>query len=472
MRSLAAVAVALCVVVAGCSALPGGGGGPTADPGTAGDPADTRSGGPNPWGTQTLVVGVSAPAYENRSFAGAAESAVAFWNPRTGTDTPFEADLTVDPDAADPDIELLFTPRVDDCDGEDGTFYWCAPAFPDEPDTYTLRITASTTDRALSNATTRAFAGALATDPDEVDSVPTVDRPRFRDPWPGSPTVVGLDTAVADRPVRPLVESSLAYWERIDADYGNYTTDFVLRPDAEDPDVLVQFVDSIGTCGSEGDDAFIGCAPVLSDRQLAEPPTLVRVETGYTDESTELALRHELGHVYGLEHGEGPGDLMDAASAKLDRQAQPNATERAFPWESERITVFVDRPALPGTDAEIDRQLSAAFDYYEDGADGTVPESVSIERTGDREAADIVVTATEMDAASNESLYGSDTDVDPALEYYTGQTIYVDIDIDPQTLGWHVGYWLGDSLTGADSALERPPPFDEPQTDPRREWWN
>jgi len=470
-RSVVLVVVLICVALAGCSAL--GLGGDGGQPGTSGgDGATDDDGGSTPWGTDELTVGISAPDVENRTVEEPVREAVAFWEPKAGSETPFAADLTLDPAAEDPDVRISYIPLIENCNGEEGTFYWCAPALPENPDTYTIRVSAGLADPDLRNATVRAFSAALATDPAAVPGTPTVERPRFRDPWPGSPTVVALDAAATDRPVEPLVESALSYWDEADEAYGNYTTSFAFRPDAPDPDILVRFVPSVDDCGHASDDGFIGCAPVLTDRQPASGrPTLVRIQTGYTNESTLFALRHEFGHVFGLEHGEGPGSLMTAETSRLERLARPNVTERALTWQSGRIRVFVDRSGLPGNATTVDRQLSAAFDYYRDGANGTVPATLSIARVDDREAADVVVTGTSMDAASNASLFGADTDADPALEYYTEQTIRVSTTIDPETLGWHVGYWVGDSLTAAENPTELPPPFDDPAVDPRRNWW-
>lgn len=296
--------------------------------------------------------------------------------------------------------------------------------------------------------------------------------PPYPDPWPGSPTVVAIDATATDgRPVEGLVADALAYWARNDDRYADYTTTFVLRPNATDPDVVVEFVPNLTACGADHNETTVGCAPVLSTQALADRPTTVRVETGYTNASTTLILKHEFGHVLGLDHSDEPTLLMVAWTDRLQTFPQPDATDRALPWNDATLSVYVDRATLPGSDAQIDRQIGAAMAYYNGGADGYVPAELSLTRTDDRAAADIVVTGRDLDRQSNETLLGESVDTDPAIEYYTHQTILIDTDLDPATLGWHVGFYLGDSLVAPDRIADLPPPFDDPRTDDRREWW-
>lgn len=296
--------------------------------------------------------------------------------------------------------------------------------------------------------------------------------PPYPDPWPGSPTVVAINaTATEDRAIEPIVESALSYWNTNDERYGTYTTTFELRPDAQDPDVVIEFVPKIEECGHVTEETTVGCAPLLSNQSLADRPTTVRVETGYTDESTGLILKHELGHVLGLEHGDEPTALMSTYTNRLNTPPKPDVFDRELTWKKANLTLYADRDSLPGSDTEIDRQIGHAIDYYESGADETVPKNVTLTRIDDREMADIVITGRQMDAASNATLNGASQDADPEIEYYTDQTITISTNSDPETLGWHVGFWLGESLIAPETHADLPPPFDEPETDDRREWW-
>lgn len=345
-------------------------------------------------------------------------------------------------------------------------------AVPVTEDTRTTGTAGPTTDASTTVATdSPPTTDTVETATRSDNRTPTVSGPPYDDPWPGSPTVVAINATATDRPVAGLVADALAYWEANDERYGNYTTTFDLRPNATDPDVVVQFVTTVETCGYHNDTAFVGCAPVLSNRALADRPTTIQIETGFTNDSTQRVIEHELGHVFGLGHGDPPESLMRAHTANLTRLPEPDVGDRTLTWGKSNLTVFVDRTALPGSAAEIDRQIEAALSYYDDAADESIPTELSLIEIDDREAADIVVTAAALDVQSNASTYGIDTDADPALEYFTNQTIVVDRALDPETLGWHVGFWLGDSILAPETPAELPPPFDDPRTDPRQEWW-
>lgn len=306
----------------------------------------------------------------------------------------------------------------------------------------------------------------------EPTETPTIEAGQAEnDPWPGSPTVVAINATATDRPMEAVVASALTFWERNDQRYGNYTTTFEVRPNASNPDIVVQFVTDIEQCGLHDDTSFVGCAPLLGGDVTIDPPTVVRIETGLTDESTERVIEHEFGHLYGLRHGDPPESLMSDYTTDLNRLPEPNVSERTLTWGQATVRVFVDRAALPGSNAEIDRQIDAALRYYDDPDHESIPPALSIRRVDDRSEADVIVTGRSLDRASNSTTVGADTDADPALEYFTNQTIVVDSGLDPEKLGWHVGFWLGDSLLAPATPAALPPPFDEPRTDPRREWW-
>lgn len=298
------------------------------------------------------------------------------------------------------------------------------------------------------------------------------DGPPYPDPWPGSPTVVAInDTAADGRNLTGPVSNALDYWNEHDERYGTYTTEFVLRPDAQDPDIVVEFVPDIGVCGHTDEETTVGCAPVLSNQTLAERPTEVRIELGLSNDSTELIVEHELGHVLGLGHDDEPQEVMQSYFDHLNRPPMPNVSEREYTWNRADLTVYVDYDSLPGTRATIDDQIGHAIAYYESGAEGTVPANITLTRTDDRDAADIVITARPIDAGSDASLNGVSTDADPAIEYYTDQTIVLSTGLDPAVVGWHVGFWLGEGLVAPDRTADLPPPFDDPETEDRREWW-
>jgi len=204
----------------------------------------------------------------------------------------------------------------------------------------------------------------------------------------------------------------------------------------------------------------------------------VQVVAGYSNESTVEILKHEFGHVVGVEHGEEPMPTMQAMS-RVTYLSQPDLRDRAVPWRSSTLAVHVDVSALPGHDREEAReQIQHALGYYESGADGAVPSNVSFTSTSNRSAADLRIRVPEesFDCGGERLREGScgeswvyDTDTDDAPEYFAEYEIRVR-GIDTDAFGWHVGYWLSDAMGLTEEEL--PAPFVDADYDERRsEWW-
>ncbi|MFC7079195.1 matrixin [Halorussus caseinilyticus] len=267
-----------------------------------------------------------------------------------------------------------------------------------------------------------------------------------------------------------LVASALDYWKANDDEYAAYSADFVLRPDAENPDLVVSFTETVRCSGHT--EAVAGCAPVLNETYRPQPPETVQIETGHNDRSTLLTLEHEFGHVLGIRHCQRPLDIMGSrcpGGVSVDR---PDATDRPLAWRSANLTVYVDSS---GVSHPVDEQVGHALTYYERGADGTVPEELSFTRVERRSAADVVVRFGDSecgpDSPSCFSYRGRDVDGDGAVEYFVGSTVTLSPELDREAVGWHVGYGLG-YLLGAEGRSELPPPFlDAGYADRRSDWW-
>lgn len=289
-------------------------------------------------------------------------------------------------------------------------------------------------------------------------------------PWGDDPVVVGID-APDGREYAPLLRKATAYWEANARRYAGYDIDYEVRPNADSPDVAVRFVDDVPTCGHTRD--AVGCAPLITDRRQRSATEEVYVETGLSDDSTVLVLEHELGHTLGLKHSDAPQHVMEAKSI-LYTQPQPNATERAFPWKDTDFTVYVD--AANASDPDVARdQVGHALDYYEGGADGTVPSNLTFRYVDSPENADIVVSFDDSSTCSDTAgscfrTVGPDPDGDDAIEWYSQLRIVL-VGLDSDAVGWHVGNWLAYGF-GMEDADEVPPPFrNASYRDRRSEWW-
>lgn len=291
-------------------------------------------------------------------------------------------------------------------------------------------------------------------------------------PWGRDPVVVAVrDPTGTDRNWAPLVREAAAYWEENADRYAGYPVEYVVRPDATDPDVVVRFVERIDDCENAAEAA--GCAPLIQHRAQIQRPVQVSIRTGFSDQSTALVLKHEFGHTLGLTHEDAPEDVMRSASV-LYTESRLDATEREFPWDDGEFTVYLDTSGAEDPEA-VRRQVEHALDYYE-GAPPGVPDNVSFRFVGDPSNAEVTVKVAEdtpcsADAASCAGTTGWDPDGDGAVETYASVEIALATDTDADAVGWHVGYWLAYAL-GMEDDAEKPPPFRDATYEERRsEWW-
>ena len=321
--------------------------------------------------------------------------------------------------------------------------------------------------------TTTETSTALSVDPpgDGATATPTGPTavPRAS-PWTAVPRVVGI-TAEDNRTYVSLVREATSYWEANDRRYVGYEVRFAVRPDAADPDVLVNVSGSVPDCGGASEPA--GCAPLVTDERQVQSTQPVWVVSGLSNESTVFVLKHEFGHLLGLRHDDPPADVMRAASV-LSTLPQPDASDRAFPWNDSEFTVYAnfstaDRPA------ETRDQVNHTLTYYENGPPG-MPDNLTFRYVDDPGAADVTIEFAGEAACSGARVAscartrGTDPDGDGAVETYANVTITLS-GVPTDAAGWHVGYWLAQSL-GAEDDAEKPPPFRNATPQERRsEWW-
>jgi len=411
----------------------------------------------------------------------AIQTAIKFWMAHDETDTAYVMNLSVvtTPDTAD--VVVSIRDRIQECDGERAnmTFYWCGPLLsgettPEDPERVEI---AGGYDQSSTVTIAKIAIGHLygVSSPTNRSDIAGFDTLRPSDPFFGEPpAVVGINkTSSVDRDFTGLVEETLAWWESQPATHKNYSTTFVLRPNATAPDIEVRFVEHIPptTCEAEPGDDLLGCADVLSGRNFVED-ALVRIKTGYTDASTSQTLKHEFGHIHGRQHNQSPMPVM-SPTGNGTLLPQPDATDRAFPWQRSNLSYYLASRVSDRVGQQYAEQVRHAEEYYKQRADGHVPKNLTLTRIDNRSAADIVIIEESSNATRGDGsidyIVGRSTDTDPGLEYYTFDKIYLS-GLEPNRYGWHVGYWLGFAF-GAETIDELPPPFDEPEEDPRESWW-
>jgi hypothetical protein len=292
-------------------------------------------------------------------------------------------------------------------------------------------------------------------------------------PWGNDPVVVAVrNEGDNDRAFVPLVREAADFWSENNDRYLGFQVRYDVRPDAEDPDLVVAFTDTVPDCGNVTD--AVGCAPFLTDPRQVDRPETVWIQTGLDNESTTLVTKHELGHTLGQTHADAPSSVMQAKSV-IYTEPKPDATERDFPWDDSEFTVHVDAANASDPDG-VRRQTDRALTYYENDPPG-MPGNLSFDRvaspTPDTEVRVRfgAVPDCEPSAGFCVESYGTDPDGDGAIETYTRIEIRL-VGVDTDAVGWHVGYWLAHAL-GAEADEEKPPPFrDAGYRERRGAWWN
>lgn len=433
---------------------------------------------PNPWDSDELTVYVSSDI-QDRNYTALARESISFWN----TDTEDRASasyrvfpkLTLTDTPEDADITITYRPILD-CAGVGGniddTRTYCTEFYKEgdtAADTTEIVVTSRYENETTINLTTNALAGLYGVTSAKPPA-PLPETPNLTDPFITADTVVvAIDNeANPKRNFTPMVQEALEYWMANDDEYGTYTTEFRLQPDAEDADMVVHIRENVSYCGLHDRDTVLGCADFLNKQRGKEIPARVVIKSGFTDASTVTILKHELGHIYGLEHGSTPGPWMEP-HFKVDELPKTDARDQENPWSPNPVTIAVDSNTYHDPEG-IEGDLQHVITYFNELAPGGFYLKLV------SEPADAHIVVREVSAHESECLdpgyascampYGYSVDEDRALEEYTRMVIHTD-NVDDDVVAWHVGYWIDTTVT-PDELAEY---WDDPRGDDRSDWW-
>lgn len=283
----------------------------------------------------------------------------------------------------------------------------------------------------------------------EVEPTPDAGTPTPH-PFAGESLTVAVNGTERER---ALVGEALDYWAANATRYVGFDVQFrVLEPGStETPDVRMEFVDTVTNCGESEYPA--GCAPQIEPGSTVDDTVTVQIERGYADDSTVLIVKHEVGHILGADHSDDPQSIMSHQQT-LAMPPQPNATDRLVPFNDSELTIAIDDETVPADEREKYRdEVAYAIQYVNEGADGTVPDNVTVTLVDDPADADFVVRAADtascrQNAGTCVAYEGTDPDLDGAIETYTRVNITL-VQIDAEAASWYVAYEVIDAL-GAD----------------------
>jgi len=273
-------------------------------------------------------------------------------------------------------------------------------------------------------------------------------------PWGKSEVVVGIEGSEEySLDMETQTESAIQYWETNGSQYSEYSVNFVLEPEAENPDLVVNFTDDITTCGYSIElSGYYGCAPVLTEDDTASNE-MMYVDPTKGPRNLQLTLRHEFGHVLGLDHRSEPYRYMAETGAQ---RGVTDAANRSYPWyQHGTISVTADERNLSAENGSPSQTVQGVVRFYQQNPQ-YLPDNYSIEYVDDSERADIVLSEEAfglsyyVSSGSQATSNGVNLDRDPESEFYTYVWIQFGYSYD---LEKHTGYWIGKLLGNNASEL-------------------
>lgn len=233
-----------------------------------------------------------------------------------------------------------------------------------------------------SDATDDLGAGSepTATPADEDDSGTPMPEDH---PFADRTAVVTIERVEADHErLERLLREAIDFWNQHSDEYLQYSTTLVYRPEAEDPDIVVEERSAIEECGLHDDGEFAGCATLLQPGDDDILPADVDLVPAPSDWLYRRVIKHELGHVLGLTHDDEPVEIMH------------ESVEHRYPEHDDRMEILELRDEwVQAFNAAIEA-LTDGFDAADDDDFETAGTAFATANSHYDVAADRIETAT------------------------------------------------------------------------------
>lgn len=155
--------------------------------------------------------------------------------------------------------------------------------------------------------TLSAVAGCLST-----GTAPEADENRHA--FADSTLSVRIDSrSETNHDVEQIAHEALAFWEEHSRKYVDFGVEFDVVANVDEPDIVIAFADDPSGCEAvEGySDRVLGCAPLIRPGRRVRRPVTAHVVAGHRPTGKiRITTKHELGHIFGLDHDDEPRWIM------------------------------------------------------------------------------------------------------------------------------------------------------------------
>ena len=145
---------------------------------------------------------------------------------------------------------------------------------------------------------------------------PTPTRTQTPTPQPShpyenhAPSVNIQDDSDADFDVESVATEALEYWVESASRYVGFDFDYE-KSGRDSADLTIEYTDESRQCGKHvSEERILGCAPLLRDGDSGDRVSLWVVVDDRPRGRVVTTTKHELGHVLGLTHDDGPAEIM------------------------------------------------------------------------------------------------------------------------------------------------------------------